>query len=49
MSEFEFKAGDSDFVIEYEIPTGVPIHGTCADDCEAEGFALWNENKVCKM
>ena len=49
LSEFEFKAGDSDFAIEYEIPAGVPKHGTCAPDCDAEGFALWNDNKECKL
>ena len=48
-NEFDFKSEKSDIVLEYENPTDVPKHGTCAADCNIEGFALWKNNTVCTM
>ena len=46
-SEYEFWTGGSDFSLEYQPPDDVPVHGTCAADCDVEGFALWNDTNIC--
>ena len=44
-----FMSQNSNFVLEYEIPSNVTTHGICATGCNIEGFALWNNNSVCTM